>query len=379
VAAFAGEFTLHQPERVITGPGRIAALAEALDRLERRRAVIVTGRTLGSSSLLATAIAPLGDRLAGVFTSARQHVPASTVCDLARMMRETRADCVISLGGGSPIDTAKAALHRLLSDDDAAPHPAPVHVAVPTTLSAGEFTPIAGVTDDATRVKRAVGDPRLVARVVIMDPELAAETPDWLWTASGIRALDHAIESIYSNRHHPLADALATKAIQLLVRHLPATRDAAMPALVEHRGECQMAAWLSVFGMINAGFGLSHVFGHQIGPRWNVPHGVTSCIVLPHAMRFMAHLAPDRFGPVADGFGIPFDAGDPGPAALACADRTRDFVASLRLPTRLRDVNVPRQEIGVIAAVVHEALEEAGAVERAVARDELLAVLAAAY
>jgi alcohol dehydrogenase class IV len=379
VAALVGEFTLHQPERVITGPGRIAALPEQLDRLDCRRAVVVTGRTLGSSSVFAKVIEPLGDRLADVFTSARQHVPADTVCDLARVIRETGADCVISFGGGSPIDTAKAALHTLLPERDAASRPAPVHVAIPTTLSAGVFTAIAGVTDETTRVKRAVGDPRLVARVVIMDPELAAETPAWLWAASGIRALDHAVESIYSHRHHPLGDALASKAIGLLVRHLPAPPGADDASTIEHRGHCQMAAWLSVFGMINAGFGLSHVFGHQIGPRWNVPHGVTSCIVLPHAMRFMAHVAPDRFGPIAEGYGMPFDTTDPLPSALACADRTREFVASLRLPTRLRDVNVPREEISEIAGVVHQALEEAGAVDRAVAREELLAVLAAAY
>lgn len=382
MAAFSGEFTLHQPERVITGCGVISTLPGELDRLGLRRAVIVTGRTLRSSALFERVAGPLGDRVAAVFAGSRQHVPAGTVCDLARVVRGAAADCVISFGGGSPIDTAKAAIHDVLPDIDAASPPRvqpPMHIAIPTTLSAGEFTAIAGVTNESTRVKRAVLDRRLVARVVIMDAELTAATPGWLWAASGIRALDHAVESIYSHRHHPLGDALASRAIQLLVRHLPASLDAGQATNLEHRSHCQMAAWLSVFGMINAGFGLSHVVGHQIGPRWDVPHGVTSCIMLPHAMRFMAHLAAGRFGPIAGGYGLSFDADEPLPSALACADRARDFIASLQLPSRLRDVNVPPGEIGEIAAVVHEALEDAGAVDRPVAREELLSVLAAAF
>ena len=381
MASFAGEFTLQQPERVITGPGRVSTLAREIDRLDRRRAIIVTGRTLGASPLLQRVADPLGERLVQVFTGSRQHVPDATVCDLTRAIRDLDADCVISFGGGSPIDTAKAAIHGLLVEQGTRSQqaPLPVHLAVPTTLSAGEFTAVAGITDERTLVKRAVRDPRLVARVVIMDPELTRATPRWLWAASGIRALDHAIESIYSSRHHPLGDTLATKAIQLLVRHLGPSADGPSGDLLDHRGHCQLAAWLSVFGMVNAGFGLSHVFGHQIGPRWNVPHGVTSCIVLPHAMRFMASVAARRFGPIAEGYGIPFDPANPLPGALACADRTRAFIDGLQLPSRLRDVNVPADEAGDIATIVHEALEDAGAVDRPVAREELLAVLEAAY
>ena len=380
MAAFAGDFTLHQPERVITGPGTISTLSRELDRLGRRRAVIVTGRTLAASPLLHTVVEALGDRLAHVFSGSRQHVPAATVCDLVRVVRDVRGDCVISFGGGSPIDTAKAAVHALLEEPASGIDAAlPAHVAVPTTLSAGEFTAVAGVTEDTTRVKHAIRDARLVPRVVIMDPELTLETPRALWAASGIRALDHAVESIYSNRHHPLSDALATRAIQMLVRHLGGSADGPSEDFVERRGQCQMAAWLSVFGMINAGFGLSHVFGHQIGPRWDVPHGVTSCIMLPHAMRFMAQLAPERFAPIAEGYGIPFDPADARPAAVACADRTRAFIAGLELPSRLRDVNVPAGELGDIAAIVHAALEESGSVDRAVTREELVTVLDAAY
>jgi alcohol dehydrogenase len=140
-----------------------------------------------------------------------------------------------------------------------------------------------------------------------------------------------------------------------------------------------MATWLCVFGMTNAGFGLSHAFGHQIGPRWNVPHGVTSCITLPHAMRFMADLAPDRFGPIAEAFHVAFDAANPRPAATACADRMAAFIAQFDLPSRLRDAHVPREELDDVIGTVHEAMSRAHVVDRPVSREELAAVLAAAY
>lgn len=372
--AFSGEFNLPRLERVVSGPGSLAAIGDELDRRGVARVLVVTGRTLGASPLGARLQAALGARPVHLFTGARQHTPSATVAQVAALVGETGADAVVSFGGGSPIDTVKGALHALLARGLDA-----LHVAVPTTLSAGEFTAVAGITDEATRVKRPVYDARIAPRVVIADPELTLETPPWLWAASGVRALDHAVESIYSVRHHPLSDALASKAIAMLLEHLPASLGTSGDERLARRGACQMAAWMAVFGMTNAGFGLSHAFGHQIGPRWDVPHGVTSAITLPHAMRFMAEVAPERFGPIADGFGIDFDPGHPRAAARACADVAEAFIARLELPTRLRDVGVPREELPAVVEVVGRALEAARAVDRPVSAEELHALLAGAY
>jgi alcohol dehydrogenase class IV len=131
--------------------------------------------------------------------------------------------------------------------------------------------------------------------------------------------------------------------------------------------------------MTNAGFGLSHALGHQIGPRWNVPHGFTSCITLPHAMHFMADRAPERFGPIAAGLGLPFDAERPRDLAHACADCVAAFIAQFDVPRRLRDAHVPRGEVADIASVVRDAMEEAGAVSQPITSEEIAAVLEAAY
>jgi alcohol dehydrogenase len=378
MAAFAGEFTLTRLERVISGRGTVSALGAELDRRGLTRAVVVTGRTLGASPLLTQVTTSLGDRCADVFTGVRQHVPSGSVQALAALARTARADCLVSFGGGSPIDTTKAALHALLADHPSSADPV-VHISIPTTLSAGEFTGVAGVTDEATRVKHGVADSRIAARTIIDDPEVTRDTPDWLWAATGMRAIDHAIESIYSIRHHPVSDALGSAGIKRMMAHLLPSVRAEGDARVDHRAECLTATWMCVFGMTNAGFGLSHAFGHQIGPRWDVPHGVTSCITLPHAMRFMARLAPDRFGPIAAAMEVPFDASHPEPAALACADRMAAFIAQFDLPSRLRDAKVPRAELDEVIGIVHEAMARAQVVDRPVTRDELAAVLAEAY
>jgi alcohol dehydrogenase class IV len=390
-----GEFNLSRLERVISGPGKIDSLGNELDSRNLKRAIVVTGKTLGKSPLLGKVTDALGARCAGVFSGVRQHVPISVVRELIAEVERLNADCLVSFGGGSSIDCSKVTAYGVLSGRDPlaaalAPGSAPtaaetmrardiVHVAVPTTISAGEYTHVAGVTDESTRVKEGVGDPRILAKTVINDPLLTLETPDWLWVSTGIRSLDHAIESIYSTRHQLLSDTLASKAIELLDAHLSASIRAAGDARVAHRGFCQLASWFSIFGALNTGFGLSHALGHQIGPKWDVPHGVTSCITLPHVMRFMAEMAPERFGPIAAGFGIAFDAANPRPAAVACADRTEKFIAQFDVPHCLRDARVPKDEVGQIADTIEHHFARLNVVDRPVTRAEILALLDAAY
>jgi alcohol dehydrogenase class IV len=376
------EFTLSRLERVLSGAGTVASLGTELDRLQRHRAVVVTGSTLGRSLLLTRLTDALGARCVRVFTGARQHVPESAVSELVTVIEQTEADCLVSFGGGSPIDMTKVALNAALNAS-AAPgterDPAIVHVSVPTTLSASEYTSVAGVTDETTRIKRGVVDSRATARVVICDPELTQATPDWLWGATGMRALDHAIEVMYAARHHPYTDTLGAKAISLLLRHLVPSIRSDGAARFEHRSQCLMASWFSVVGLTHAGFGVSHALGHQLGPRWDIPHGITSCLTLPHAMRLMASLVPERFDSIAQGFGIPWDTANPATAALACADRVAALIVELGLPNRLRDLNVPREELPPIAARVHEGMLKAGVVDKPVTVADVQAVLDAAY
>jgi alcohol dehydrogenase len=385
-----GVYHFTRLETVIFGNGQVEALGRELSRRGAKRALIVTGKTLGRSKLLDKVRSAAGSALAGVFTGAAQHVPSQTVTELVAEARRVDADAMVSFGGGSPIDTVKNAAWQLMGGRggsrviDFADGPATgsgeiLHIAIPTTLSAGEFTPAGGVTDESTKVKGGVADPRLQAKAVILDPALTAETPAWLWASTGMRALDHAVEGSYSTRHQLVTDTLATKAIALLNAHLLPSLQTGGDDELEHRLQCQLAAWLSIFGMSNTRGGISHALGHQIGPMWNVPHGITSCITLPHVMRFMADVAADRFEPIADGFGVRFDARSPRSSAMECADRTARFIGKFEVPSRLRDVGVSREEISRIAGTVLEEVKRANTVGVEVTVEQLIGILEAAY
>jgi len=368
-----GEFNLSRLERVIYGPGKISTLKDEVEKRQLKRALVVTTDVVAALPILGEVTGALGARCAGVFARVVQHVPRGTVDELRQQIERIDADSVVSFGGGSPIDSCKVAIYGLLPKREL------IHIAVPTTLSAAEYTHAGGVTDESTRVKSGVYDPRVLPRTVINDPVLTLSTPDWLWVSTGMRALDHAIEGASAIRHQPISDALATKAIALFVNHMKPSIETSGDEQLAHRGYCQTAAWFSIFGAMNTRFGLSHLLGHQIGPRWNVPHGITSCITLPHAMRFMAGIAPERFAPVAEGFAIPFDPTDPTTAALACAERTAEFIAQFDVPRTLKAAGIPRGEIqDVVAPITHE-LEHAGVVDRPLSEQEVLTLLESAY
>jgi alcohol dehydrogenase len=391
-----GALAFTRLEKVIYGPGRIVTLGEELERRRVERALVVTTRSLGRSGLLDRVTHAAGRRCAGVFAGTAQHAPGETVRALTRELERVDADAIVSFGGGSAIDSAKVAAASIMNGRDmvtearglnlsdafgaASGGRQLLHVAVPTTLSAAEMTPAGGVTDERTRIKHGVVDPRLQPKVVIYDPELTRDTPDWLWIATGMRALDHGIEAAYSARRQSFTDALATKAIQLLVAHLqPGLQGVWDDARLTHRGQCQIGAWCSLYAGFNTGLGLSHAMGHQIGPKWNVPHGVTSCITLPHAMRLMAGVAAERFEAIALALGVAFDSANPAPSAQACAQRIARFIAQFEVPHSLREAGVPREELLGVAEAIHEEIEQFGTVGRPLTRDEVAGLLEAAY
>jgi alcohol dehydrogenase class IV len=386
-----GEFRFTDLEKVVYGPGKLMTIGPELDRRGLTRALIVTGNSLGSSPLIDRVKGALGDRLAGVFTGIRQHVPSKTLAGAVEEAKRVRADCLIGFGGGSPIDAAKLVAMAIMSGD-AAPRainfrqaktvvvgPQLPNFAIPTTLSAAEFTGGGGMTDETTRHKGGRFDERLQPLAVILDPALTLQTPDWLWASTGVKALDHAVECAYSSRRQLICDTLAAQAIKVLRRHLlPSFRGQGYDQ-VAHRGMCQLGAWMSIFGMINTRLGLSHALGHQIGARWDVPHGVTSCITVPHVMRLMAQEAPQRFEAIAEGFEVPFDAENPHAAAMQCAERAAEFIRGLGVPTRLSEVGVPRAELDQIIEPVLGEINGARTLEKPLTAQDVTALLEAAY
>jgi len=235
------------------GRGSISILKE----LGLKDAVIVTTRSLMKTELLDTVIKYSGSMR--VVLGPSQHTPEEELSKLKEELKDN-SETIISLGGGSIIDAVK-----ILSPK--------IHIAIPTTLSGAEHTAIAGFTRGSIKVTEKVRPPD----VVILDPLALNYTPKKLLITSAFRALDHAIEAYYSTKANLFTDSLAREGYKYLTE------------CVEREGEedlvkCQVGAWLSSLAFMYAGRGISHVFGYIFGPRFNIPHGVTSCISLPKAI-----------------------------------------------------------------------------------------------
>ena len=310
-------------ERIVVGPGTSARLPGLCDELGMTAVVVVTGRTLSRDTpVVATLERLLGGRHGATFSAMREHVPASLRDELTRLLADPAFDGVVSVGGGSPIDGAKAAI---LASGRSLPH-----LALPTTLSGAEFTPTAGITDDATSMKSGVADPALTPRTVVLDAEVTVHTPERLWLSTGIRALDHAVETVYAPEGDRFAELLALEAIRRLRAWLPHSHTD--PSDLEARQELQVAAWWAILGLPSVSVAPSHPLGRLLGPLAGIGHGITSCVFLPAAIDWVAGRSPERVLPLCE----PFDVATPAQVGAAC----RVLIGSLGLPVSLAAAGV---------------------------------------
>ena len=365
-----GVFTLLPMDDVFYGEGCVAQLEEVLRRMGAEKALLITGNTLrNKTDLVERVISASGGRIAEVFFETQQHVPRGSVVKCLSIARAVGVDAIISFGGGSPNDTAKAVVMGLAEHVDSEAdfdrlmikfeYPDKVEIpsldgskalpliAIPTTLSAGEYTHFIGVTDEVRKVKDLYIDKCLTATAVFLDPTLTLETPEWLWLSSGMRSVDHCVEAICSTTAHPYTDALACHALQMLNKYLRECKSD--PSNTTARLQCQLASWLSVNGLANVTLGLSHGTGHQLGARCNVPHGITSCVMMHNTMRFNKDFALDRLSWIAQILEVKNSSMSDGEAADAAADAVQRLTEDLGLPHRLRDVGVEKSDFRALA------------------------------
>ena len=293
----------------------------------------------------------LGNRCVGTFDKMPPHTPRAAVIAAAEQAREARADLIVTLGGGSITDGAKA-VQLCLANDIRTPEaldkvraPAEVkppvirQISVPTTLSAGEFSGISGVTDERTKVKELFRHPDIIPKAVVLDPLVTRHTPMWLFLSTGIRAVDHCVEGICSNEANPYGDASALHGLSLLARGLPRVK--ADPNDMDARLDCQIGSWLSM-APLAAGvpMGASHGIGYVLGAVFDIPHGHTSCIMLPEVMRWNKSANAPRQALIASAMGYPGqDAGEV----------LRSFIRGLGMPCSLGEVKVGPEHFERIA------------------------------
>jgi maleylacetate reductase len=343
-------------DEVVFGRPASEAIVEALNRLGAQRAFLMVSGTLNrTTDEIENIRRALGPRCAGTFDAMPSHTPRAAVIAASEQARAADADIIVTIGGGSITDGAKAVQLCLANDirhpDDidrvragrgASPElaaPAVRQISVPTTIAGGEFSATAGVTNEKTKVKEALRHPLLMPRAVILDPWLGAHTPEWLWLSTGIRAVDHCVEGICSHEAHPYGDAQALKGLSMLAQALPRVKADAQN--LDARMDCQIGTWLST-GPLASGvpMGASHGIGYVLGAEFGVPHGYTSCVMLPSVMRWNKSANAERQAQVATAMGHPNeDAGDVLDA----------FIRNLGMPRSLREVKVTAEHFGRIA------------------------------
>jgi len=356
-----GKYDFIQQERIIYGRPAADALTQIAEELGARRLFVVASKTLNRRTDVITSLcARLGDRVVGVYDETVEHSPQASVLETARAIEAAQADLIITVGGGSPIDTVKVAQivlaenirtieqlgeYRVKMNPDGSwkippCKPSPVRqIIVPTTLSAAEFSNIGGCTDRARQVKDLYVGKFICAQMVVLDPALTVHTPEWLWLSTGIRAVDHAVESICSRTPNPFVAATCAEGLRMLRESLPANRGT--PADLAMRLQSQLGVWLASTGMGRVEWGASHGIGHQLGAVAGVAHGHTSCVMLPSVMRFNRDAVEAPLSRIAQAFGQP---------QADAADLVQDLIRSLGLPTTLREVKVEREQFDRIAA-----------------------------
>jgi maleylacetate reductase len=348
-------------ERVHIGRRAADALAEEASVLNAQRVFLLVSSTMRSTTNeIALIEEALGDRVARVFDGIGPHGPRTDVLRAIHAAREVNADLIITVGGGSVTDAGKVIAlglkHNIQTFEDFEGYYVHVNdagdtvvpqfdapdirvICCPTTLSGGEFNTMGGVTDDRENKKQGYTHRMMAPIAIVLDPALTVYTPEWLWTSTGVRAVDHALEALGSKHSNHFCDGVAASALRLLSKALPDVQ--ANPDDLDARLRCQVGAWQSMIPIIGGvPMGASHAIGHVLGGTADVPHGYCSCVMAPAVLAYNKPANGDKQAQISECFGRP------GEDASTVVDA---FIRGLGMPRSLADVNVTNDQLERIA------------------------------
>lgn len=356
-----GTFENFPIDRVIYGKPAAATLAAEAERMGAQRVFLLVSRTLDRETTWVNDMrAALGSRYAGSYDGMPSHTPRDACLNATDAARAVGADLIVTFGGGSGTDAGKmvrlALKHDIRGTQDFDRFVARVgpdgnrvipefdgpdvpQIAIPTTLSGGDFNVSAGATDTRTMLKEIYRHPKIAPSSIILDAAVTVRTPMWLWLSTGIRALDHAVETVCSQFADRRSWVEAMEAIRLLARAMPATKDD--PEALGPRLDALIAVWLSMeHNRFKVPMGASHGIGHVLGGTCDVPHGYTSCVMLPTVLKWNESHNADRQALVAEAFGQ---------AGRRACDVVHEFIAGLGMPRSLGAVGVGPDKFDTIA------------------------------
>lgn len=352
------------------GAGAVDGLGDVLKALGCRRAMLITTAGRFQSEEGARVRKAMGRIHATSFAEALAHVPTNVVRDAGLEARRDAVDAVVSFGGGSCADLAKAVCYFDEQESGTpgasyADRPSLVHVAVPTTYSGAELTPFFGMTDPQTRQKQGAGGPTIAPLAAIYDPELTLGTPTRVSAETGMNALAHCVEAAWSTTRTPEAEAIALAGAHRIFTALPRVVD--QPDDLAARTDMLQGAVLGGRCLQNGSMGVHHGLAQLVGGRTGIPHGLANAMILPHAIRFNADAVPSAIAGLAVSMGVP----DP-------ADAVADLVARLGLPSGLRECGVTEDDLDAVARMAPSNGNVANN-PRPVTDEDARGILAAAY
>jgi maleylacetate reductase len=327
-------------QEVIFGAGSLKRLSELDGKFHCQRFMLCANHSMRVSGYISSMENILGECLVAVFDNVQPHVQDVQLDEVLALALEKKVDLVIGMGGGSPIGMAKAASAALEKKIDTI---VPV-VAIPTTYAGSEMTPIYGVThsDEDPPRKVTTNNPKIIPKLVIYDPQLTLILPPQITASTGINALAHCVEALYSITRNPLSTAAAIEGANHIFNAL--LRCYVHPDDLQARSEMLLGAHLAGLSLASVSMGLHHGLCHVLGGSANIPHGIANSIILPHAIRFNAEETVPQLMPVAEAMEIPLNGVKPNVVMEAMVQKLFHFIGQMHLPQHLHDTNVGIQE-----------------------------------
>jgi alcohol dehydrogenase len=347
----------HAPTRVVFGRNTVQQVGEEALRLGATTVLVVTDPGVVQASLLEPVLASLtaSGIAAEVFNAVEPNPSTHTVETAAAAYRTAGCDALLAVGGGSPMDAAKAvgilvsnggALQEYEGKPEAIVNDPPPLLCVPTTCGSGsEVTPFAVVTDEARRFKMSIASPKIIPRSAIVDSSLLVSMPASLIAATGMDALTHAIESYTNRLAQPFSDALDLQAIRLIGRSLRVAVEEGSPDAL---GDLAVAATMAGMAFAQNRLGIVHAISHPVTAHSGTPHGVANAILLPYVMAFNAPYCADRLRDIAQA--LEWETSPSRPSPEDAVELVRQLAFDVGIPATLADAGVREEQVEIIAA-----------------------------
>lgn len=348
-------FIYRNPTRLVYGEDAVNEVEQEVTDLGCRRAFVVTDRGVVDAGLAERVEKALGKRHAGTFDGCIQDSSLEVIREGAEIARGKDADILVSVGGGSTIDTAKAMAIVLKEGGRIKDYagmqnltrPQTPHIVIPTTAGTGsEVTYFAVVKDWEESRKLEFAEDHIIPNVGILDPTMTAGLPPGLTATTGMDAFSHALEAIHTTQSSPIADALAIRAIELIVTYLPRCVENGGDLFA--RGQQLLASTMAGIAFCNAQVALVHAMAHTLGGLFGMPHGMANSILLPHVVRYNLDACADRYVLVARAMGLNTEGLVDDVVGASVADAISKFTQSIGVPQQLREAGVP--EDGLVKA-----------------------------